>query len=231
MSKRAEAAWVVLGFTAFALAATYPVIRAPGHTVAGRPRRSIADGMDACVGCRSAASRSAGRLGRAELLSVSPHAAVFRSPAGHRALHGALPMADAQRGVRLQRRVHRVVRAGGMRDVPARARIDGTQGRCAGRGRHLRGAAVSRVASRPLAMADDRLAADLPLGAASLFPDHRVTEEGRHRASARVDAYRLCAVLRACRPRPRRTSPISRSCQSRLCARANGGGRGRRQRR
>src|SRR5262245_28977000 len=35
MSKRAEAAWVVLGFTAFALAATYPVIRAPGRLVPG----------------------------------------------------------------------------------------------------------------------------------------------------------------------------------------------------
>jgi len=35
MSKRAEAAWVVLGFTAFALAVTYPLIVAPGHTIAG----------------------------------------------------------------------------------------------------------------------------------------------------------------------------------------------------
>ena len=35
MSKRAEAAWVVLGFTAFALAATYPLIIAPAATIPG----------------------------------------------------------------------------------------------------------------------------------------------------------------------------------------------------
>jgi hypothetical protein len=35
MSKRAEAALVILGFTAFALAVTYPLIVAPGHTIIG----------------------------------------------------------------------------------------------------------------------------------------------------------------------------------------------------
>ncbi len=35
MSKRAEAAWVVLGFTAFALAATYPLMLAPGRKIVG----------------------------------------------------------------------------------------------------------------------------------------------------------------------------------------------------
>ena len=35
MAKRAEAAWVILGFSAFALAVTYPLMVAPGHTVVG----------------------------------------------------------------------------------------------------------------------------------------------------------------------------------------------------
>ena len=35
MSKRAEAALVLVGFACFAVAATYPLILAPGHTIAG----------------------------------------------------------------------------------------------------------------------------------------------------------------------------------------------------
>ena len=35
MSKRAEAAWVVLGFTALAVASTYPLILHPARTLVG----------------------------------------------------------------------------------------------------------------------------------------------------------------------------------------------------
>src|SRR4051812_780387 len=35
MSRRAEALWVLAGFFALAIAATYPLIRSPGHTLVG----------------------------------------------------------------------------------------------------------------------------------------------------------------------------------------------------